>query len=218
MTKDKRDVVINTKLAASGADVSQLDSTLDIVFDSDDGATIEFKDNAPSAADENSTHEFKILDDTGATIATFGAQYNVSTKAGAAYSVTQTMGRSTFDPPSPGSSPSLPRNPQESHVRTWAQPVSDASGPVGTHNGSLDARIAAANTQTHSVSQSVQSSTDNSLVLEYSVSEITGRARGRRGRGRRRSLDEVASGTVTFTISASVNAGYSLGTITVNDS
>jgi len=228
-TQDKRDIVINTKLAATGGKVSQLDSTLDIVFTSDGGTTIKFKDDAASAPDENSTHQIDFLDATGTKLATLGVEYLVSTTPnGSQFSVTQTLARSTFNPASSGTNATLPRAPQESFTRTWQQPVTDAVGAQAVlQASSIDSRFEVEDPRSYSTTQSIQSSNDNTVVLAIALLENTSRGRGRGGRGgaagrsrgtSRTSTTTIASGTVTFTTTATASAGYALGSITVVDS
>lgn len=205
ITKDKRDIVINTKVAATNADASDVTSDLDINFSSSAGTVLYFKDALPTDPKERSRHRIEFLDATGTKLGEIAVKYVVKSNADTqTYLVEQTMGRSIFDPQPAGTKAGLPRDPEVAFERTWQQCIKDSGGADAFKQvAKLDARFDLEDTRTYSVSQTVQSADNNTVVVAYAMTDQSGTT--------------LASGTVSMTATSTATAPFSLGDITVVD-
>ncbi len=205
MTKDKRDIVINTKLAATGTTASHVESSLDLEFDSEVGATLYFKDALPNDPRERSRHRIVFMDATGSALAEIAVKFVVKTNSdNGLYRVEQTLARSDFDPQPAGQQARLPDDPTVAFERTWKQPLFDVVGTqVAKHVGRVDSRFNVEDTRTYQISQTISSADDHKIVIAYALTDPRGRV--------------VAGGSASFEIRASAAATYSLGAITIVD-
>jgi len=204
-TQDKRDIVINTKLAASGAEASAITSTLDIVFTSQGATIVNFKDALPTDPRERSRHRIEFTDAVGSTIGEIAVKYVVKTVlASADFIVEQSVARSVIDPKPVGTRAPLPNDPTTAFERSWKQCLDDVGGTqLAKHIGKIDSRFLVDDPGQYAISQTVVSADDHTVVVGYTLTSQAGTT--------------LADGTVSFTITASAAAAYTLGAITVID-
>lgn len=197
----KRTVVLQS--SSNSATVSDLGITMDASFTTTWTTTTKFEDASSSSAEETTKYRMKFANNAGAEIGAITLRLvGKGNDPEAGVTLAKTVVRSDIDP-TPGKGGVTPiASPDASFERIWKQAVSDASGKQQVDDvAKLDMRVSQATGYT--VGQTVQTQTDNQLVIAYTWLDQNGSA--------------VVSGTVTLDTAVTAGAGYTLGPIRVTD-
>jgi hypothetical protein len=156
--KTQTDIVIG-----DGGEEIALDGRLEFLATYGTSANFQYKDNASGQNYEDSAYELKVLNVTGATIATFYADYKANPVTGSATIVTTTR-TNTFTPSPNGNTPTFPISGWETHgTRAWSV--------TSTHGGSTFAgfnstwKFASTVLSGGSVSYAVNTQTNDQLTV-----------------------------------------------------
>ncbi|HLT39334.1 MAG TPA: hypothetical protein VK034_23785 [Enhygromyxa sp.] len=103
-------------IGSSGESIT-LDSSIHFTATYSDSPDFQYKDNLPSADEEDSSYEILISDASG-VIATFAAEYTAEPITGSATDVSTTR-TNTFNPSPDGNSPSFPTGGATFCGRVW---------------------------------------------------------------------------------------------------
>lgn len=201
--KSKRDLIL--KSSVTSATVTDLNITMDAVFDTNLSTVITYEDETPtSTRDEKTKYKMVFSNGAGASLGTITLRLvGDPTPADAGVTVTNPVARFTFDPAGRETAVALLASPTASFERVWKQKAYNSARVEMVDNvAKIDVRVIGENGAV--VTQTVKSTDDGELVLLYEWSSAT--------------AGVLVSGSVTLTTTAASGAGYTLGNIRVTDS
>lgn len=186
-------------ISGGGGKSITLDGRIEFTANYGTSANFQYKDNAPSQNNEDSDYELKVLDVTGATIATFAAGYTVDPVPGTGTTVSSTR-TNTFTPSPNGSSPTYPSAWATEGTRDWSISSTHGGSAFGGFNSSW--KFASTVVSGGSVSYAVNTQNNDELTVTLTYSD-----------GSSTILDVV----VTCYAKATVAGGVQLGSPSVTD-
>jgi hypothetical protein len=146
----------------SGGRSITLDGRIEYTATYGTSANFQYKDNAPSQNNEDSNYEVKVLDVTGATLATFAAEYTVDPVPGTGTSVTSTR-TNTFNPSPNGNTPTFPSAWATHSTRAWSISSTHGGSAFGGFNS--DWKFASTIATGGSVSYAVNTQNNDQLTV-----------------------------------------------------
>jgi hypothetical protein len=192
--KTQTDIVIG-----DGGDSIELNGRIEFLATYSSTANFQYRDNVPSADNEDSDYELKVLDAGGATIATFAAEYTVSPVTGTGSIVNSTR-TNTFTPAPNGNTPTFPAAYATQATRAWSISSTRSGLTFGGFNSywKFASTIAAGG----SVGYVVNTQNNKQLIvtLTYTLSSST-----------------ILTVVVTCYAKATVTGGVSLGSASATD-
>lgn len=157
-------------LIGDGGEGITIDSSIELTATYSANANFQYKDNVPSADNEDSSYELKLLDAAGGTLATFAAEYTCDPVTGTATNVSSTR-TNTFNPSPNGSTPSFPSSHQTLAHREWE--ISSKKGNQ-TFAGFQASWKFASTVASGSVTQTVNTQNDGELNVTLVYSDAAG--------------------------------------------
>lgn len=196
-TNDSRAIKITASTGSVTA--SDFDIHFTAAFDASSAVTLTFSDDSDKTTDKT-IHGLRFADAaTGETIAEVSIRVRGLTKLLNDFSADVAFDARSDTTPTPTGPASQLRNPQNSNLRRWAQPVADAGGNVLRNIAVVDVR---SKSGTGTATQTIVTNDDTTFLMNVDVA-------GRAG--------SLASGTITLTTGAVVAAGYTLGNVVITD-
>lgn len=196
----KRDVILKTSVVAG--DVATFSINMDADFTTDlTGSTITYEDESGGNKDEKTKFKMVFANRRSPAVGAVTICLVGDPKPDGGADITKPIAMFDFDPTAAQGNVQQIGSPARSFDRVWKQKVRNGSNTEIVNNvAKIDVRVEAASGYT--VTQSVATPNDNTLVLTYAWSSP---AAG------------VVTGTVTLTTSVTPNAGYTLGPIKITD-
>ena len=200
--KSKRDLIL--KSSVTSATVTDLNITMDAVFDTNLSTVITYEDETPtSTRDEKTKYKMVFSNGAGASLGTITLRLIGDPVEATGVTVSKPVARYTFDPAGRETAVALLASPTASFERVWKQKAYNSARVEMVDNvAKIDVRVIGENGAV--VTQTVKSTDDGELVLLYEWSSAT--------------AGVLVSGSVTLTTTAAAGAGYTLGNIRVTDS
>lgn len=201
-TQSKRIYVLKSSFSA--ATVSELNVSADAVFNVAGTANNRFEDASSGDTEDITKNRVKFANAAGLEIGQVTFQLTGQGEIGVSgVAVEKTTARSVHSPTAKEGPVNMLTNPDTSIERVWKQAaLDDASETEYVDDiAKLDIRVDGSNGYT--VSQTVQTQTDNQLVVGYAWTDPNGVS--------------VVSGTITLDSAVSFDAGYHGGRIRVTD-
>jgi hypothetical protein len=192
--KTQTDIVIS-----DGGDSTKLNGRLEFLATYSTSVNFQYKDNAPSADNEDSNYELKVLDATSGTLATFVAEYTADPVPTSGTNVASTR-TNTFNPAANGNTPTFPTGWTTHATRTWSISSTHGGSTFGGFNSSW--KFASTIQSGGSVGYVVNTQNNDELTvtLTYTLSSAT-----------------ILTVVVTCYAKATKTGGVNLGSVSVTD-
>lgn len=196
-TSDSRAIKITASTGSVTA--SEFDLDFSANFETSSAVTLTFSDESDAECDKTIHGLTFTSAASGKNLAEVSIRVKALTKLLNNFSATVAIAPRGEITPTPSGAASQLRNPTNSNLRRWAQPIADASGNVLRNVVVVDVRSTDGSA---TATQTIVTNDDARFEMSVTVADRSG---------------TLATGTITLTTAAVAGSGFTLGNVVITD-